>query len=62
MNEESACFLSPSPKQICHPDRSVAEWRDLLSVPPITTSRGQPLPSPLSSRVADLPGGKSRME
>ena len=23
-------LLSPSPKQTCHPDRSEAQWRDLL--------------------------------
>jgi hypothetical protein len=26
MNAESACFLIPSLKQICHPDRSVPEF------------------------------------
>ena len=50
-------------KQICHPDRSVAKWRDLLCAPiPRAILEEGPPPSPLSSRVADLPGGKSRME
>jgi hypothetical protein len=38
-------------KQICHPDRSVAKWRDLLFTASINRcQRGAPL-SPLSSRA-----------
>jgi hypothetical protein len=50
MNAESACFLSPSLKQICHPDRSVAKWRDLLSLDQqLLPTKG--FLSPLSSRA-----------
>jgi hypothetical protein len=43
--------LPSVPKQRCHPDRSVAKWRDLLSL----SATNQPFlrvpPSPLSSRA-----------
>ncbi len=43
-------FTNPATKQMCHPDRSVAKWRDLLFLSSTSPSPLGASPSPLSSR------------